>query len=111
MGRNGIKKQFWLKKEEADELAWKAGKACLTEVGLIRMLITGYHPPAVPGDEFYESLNRIVEAAENLKLASEFINDPDAVSTYQDAAMNLKELSLKIQQRFLMGEREKIEWR
>ena len=44
MGRNGIKKQFWLKKEIADELESKAKKACLTETALIRMLSLAYSP-------------------------------------------------------------------
>ena len=111
MGRNGIKKQFWLKKEVADELEWKARKACLTETALIRMLITGYHPPAAPGDEFYESLNRLIEAADNLQRTAEFINDSDAADAYQEAAMELKELNLELQKRYLKAEREKIEWR
>ena len=111
MGRNGIKKQFWLKREVADELAWKAEKACLTETALIRMLITGYHPSAAPGDEFYESLNRLIEAADNLQRTAEFINDPDVANAYQEAAMELKELNLEIQKRYLKAERERIEWR
>lgn len=111
MGRNGIKKQFWLKKEIADELESKAKKACLTETALIRMLITGYHPPAAPGNEFYESLNQLVEAADNLQRTAEFINDPDLANAYQEAAMELKELNLEIQMRYLRAEREKIEWR
>lgn len=111
MGRKGIKKQFWISKELAEELSWKASKACLTESALIRMLITGYHPPAAPGNEFYESLNRLVEAADNLQRTAEFINDPDLANAYQEAAMELKELNLEIQMRYLRAEREKIEWR
>ena len=75
------------------------------------MLITGYHPAAAPGDEFYESLNRLVEAADNLQRTAEFINDPDLANAYQEAAMELKELNLEIQMRYLRAEREKIEWR
>lgn len=111
MGRKGIKKQFWMSKELAEELSWKALKACLTESALIRMLIAGYHPPVAPGDEFYRDLNKVIEAADKLQLTSEFINDPGAVGVLQEAAMDLKELTLEIRKRYLRGEREKIQWR
>ena len=42
--RKGIKKQFWLSKEEADDLRSKAESTCLTEAALFRMLLKGYHP-------------------------------------------------------------------
>lgn len=36
-----IKKQFWLNREEAKDLADKAKRTCLTEAGLLRLLING----------------------------------------------------------------------
>ncbi|MBQ6088747.1 MAG: hypothetical protein IJK95_04230 [Firmicutes bacterium] len=111
MGRNGIKKQFWMSKELTEELSWKASQACLTETALIKKLIQGYHPPQAPGKEFYDALNRVVTSAENLKLQSEFINDPQVGDILQEAAKELKELNLQIKKHYLSAERERIKWR
>ena len=111
MGRKGVKKQFWMTKELAEELSWKASKACLTESTLIRMLIRGYHPPAAPGEEFYKDLNKLIQKADRMQLTSEIINDPDIKTVLTDTAADLKKLSFEIRKRYLRGEREKIEWR
>ena len=111
MGRKGVKKQFWMTKELAEELSWKASKACLTESALIRMLIRGYHPPAAPGEEFYKDLNKLIQKADRMQLTSEIINDPDIKTVLTETAADIKKLSFEIRQRYLRGEREKIEWR
>ena len=49
-----IKKQVWLNRTEARELQKKAKKACLSEAGLVRMLISGYEPRQQPDESFYE---------------------------------------------------------
>lgn len=111
MGRKGIKKQFWLTKEQAEELSWKASKACLTESALIRMLISGYHPPEAPGMEFYEHLNRLAEEADKMQLSSELLKDPEIKEILFKTATDINKLNMEIRRRFLIGEREKIEWR
>ena len=111
MGRKGIKKQFWMSKEQAKDLADKAAKACMPESQLIRFLIAGYHPPEAPGEEFHEDMNRVIEAAEKLQTASERVGDPKAKDALREASMDLKHLTLEIRRRYLTGEREMIRWR
>lgn len=111
MGRKGIKKQFWLTKEQAEELSWKASKACLTESALIRMLISGYHPPEAPGMEFYEHLNMLGEEASKMQLSSELLKNPEIKEILFQTAADINKLNMEIRRRFLTGEREKIEWR
>ena len=41
-------------RKEAQDLAAKAKKACLSEAGLIRLLIRGYEPKEKPDDRFYD---------------------------------------------------------
>ena len=41
MSKRTIKKQFWLSRSEAQDLQKKAKKACLSEAGLIRLLLKG----------------------------------------------------------------------
>ena len=78
-----IKKQVWLNRTEARELQKKAKKACLSEAGLVRMLISGYEPRQQPDESFYElarqlsavgnSLNQIAAKAHSLGYIDEVI--------------------------------------
>ena len=111
MGRKGIKKHFWMSKELAEDLSWKASKACLTESSLIRLLISGYHPSEAPGMEFYEHLNILADEASKMQLTSELLRDPEMKETLIRTAADINELTMEIRRRFLTGEREKIEWR
>ena len=54
MMKRTIKKQVWLNRTEARELQKKAKKACLSEAGLVRMLISGYEPRQQPDESFYD---------------------------------------------------------
>lgn len=110
MGRQGIKKQFWMSSEQAEDLARKAECACLTEAGLIRMLLSGYHPPQAPGDEFYKDLNRLIQTAEKIYLEAERAKDSEARKILSDSSLDLKRLSLEIRRRYLTGEREAVKW-
>ena len=109
--RRTKRREFVMTEKEANELTMKAQKACMSESHLIRLLIAGYHPPEAPGPEFYKSLNELIQKADSMQLTSEIINDPDNKSVMTDAAADLKKLSFEIRQRYLRGEREKIEWR
>ena len=59
-----IKKQMWLSRKEAQLLQKKADKACLSEAGLIRMLVSGYEPRQQPDESFYD-LTRQLSAVGN----------------------------------------------
>ena len=48
MRKRNIQKIVRLNRKEAQELAAKAKKACLSEAGLIRLLIRGYEPKEKP---------------------------------------------------------------
>lgn len=63
-----IKKQFWLTKEEAQNLQKKAKKACLHESTLIRKLIAGYEPKETPKEEFYDVINEIRKISDSIEM-------------------------------------------
>lgn len=110
MGRQGVKKQFWMTSEQAEDLSRKAECACLTEAGLIRMLLNGYHPPQAPGDDFYKELNQLIQTAEKIYLEAEKTKDPEVKKILLDSSLDLKRLSLEIRRRYLTGEREAVKW-
>ena len=61
-----VKKQFWLSRDEAQELQRKAKKACLSEAGLIRLLVKGYEPKEKPDDRFYDVMRELSAIGNNL---------------------------------------------
>lgn len=48
MKRRTVKKQFWFSRDEAQDLAKKAKKTCLTEAAFVRLLVRGYEPKENP---------------------------------------------------------------
>ena len=61
-----IKKQFWLNKQEDNDLKDKAKRTCLTEASLLRLLIRSYHPKEKPDDRFYEAMRQLSGIANNI---------------------------------------------
>lgn len=49
-----VKKQFWLSRDEAQELQKKAKRTCLSEAALFRLLVRGFEPKEKPDDRFYD---------------------------------------------------------
>lgn len=45
-----VKKQFWLSRDEAQELQKKAKRTCLSEAALFRLLVRGFEPKEKPDD-------------------------------------------------------------
>lgn len=61
-----IKKQFWFSRDEAQDLQKKAKKACLSEAGLIRLLLRGYEPREKPDDRFYDVMRELSAIGNNI---------------------------------------------
>lgn len=65
MKRN-IEKHILMNKAEAQDLQKKAKKACLSEAGLIRLLIKGYEPKERPDDRFYDVMRQLSSIGNNI---------------------------------------------
>ena len=61
-----IKKQFWFSRDEAQDLQKKAKKACLSEAGLVRLLLRGYEPREKPDDRFYDVMRELSAIGNNI---------------------------------------------
>ena len=66
MRKRNIKKQFWFSREETQMLQRKAKKACLSEAGLIRLLLKGYEPKEKPDDRFYDVMRELSSIGNNI---------------------------------------------
>lgn len=66
MTKRNIEKHILMNKSEAQELQKKAKKACLSEGGLIRMLIKGYEPKEKPDEKFYDVMRELSAIGNNI---------------------------------------------
>lgn len=66
MKKRNIKKQTWVNEEEAQALAEKAKRCCLTEASLLRMMITDKNIKEQPSKEFFVCLKGLYKLGANI---------------------------------------------
>ena len=66
MRKRNIQKIVRFNRDEAQDLQKKAKKACLSEAGLIRLLIRGYEPREKPDDRFYDAMSELSSIGNNI---------------------------------------------
>ena len=111
--RNGVKKQFWLTEEEAQDLKHKAEITGLTEVAVIRMLLKGYHPKEKPDRYFYDALRQLYYFGNNLDRLLKKANSLGFI----DAPLLRQEIKAwqtfrsDIERKYLEPEKSNIKWK
>lgn len=66
MRKRNIQKIVRFSRDEAQELQKKAKKACLSEAGLIRLLLRGYEPREKPDERFYDVMRELSSIGNNI---------------------------------------------
>lgn len=66
MRKRNIQKIVRFSRDEAQDLQKKAKKACLSEAGLIRLLLRGYEPREKPDERFYDVLRELSSIGNNI---------------------------------------------
>ena len=66
MRKRNIQKIVRFSRDEAQDLQKKAKKACLSEAGLIRLLLRGYEPREKPDERFYDVMRELSSIGNNL---------------------------------------------
>lgn len=66
MRKRNIQKIVRFSRDEAQDLQKKAKKACLSEVGLIRLLLRGYEPREKPDERFYDVMRELSSIGNNI---------------------------------------------
>lgn len=66
MSKRTIEKHILMTRAEAQDLQKKAKKACLSEAGLIRLLLKGYEPREKPDADFYEAMKELSAIGNNI---------------------------------------------
>ena len=66
MRKRNILKIVRFSRDEAQDLQKKAKKACLSEAGLIRLLLRGYEPREKPDERFYDVMRELSSIGSNI---------------------------------------------
>ena len=66
MRKRNIQKIVRLSRDEAQDLQKKAKKTCLSEAGLIRLLLRGYEPREKPDERFYDVMRELSAIGNNI---------------------------------------------
>lgn len=112
MRKRNVDKHIWLSKAEADELRQKADKACLSEAGLVRMLIKGYEPKEKPDERFYEVMRELSAIGNNVNQLAAKAN----ALGFVDVPMLKREtekwnhFQLEVERSFLRPAKSELKW-
>ena len=66
MRKRNIQKIVRFSRDEAQDLQKKAKKACLSEAGLIRLLLRGYEPREKPDERSYDVMRELSSIGNNI---------------------------------------------
>ena len=112
MRKRNVDKHIWFSRAEAQELQRKAKKACLSEAGLIRLLIKGYEPKEKPDDRFYDVMRELSSIGNNInQLAAKantlgFIDAP----MLKNEAAKWNKFQSEIERTYLRPNQSEMKW-
>ena len=112
MMKRTIKKQFWFSREEAQSLQKKAKKACLSEAGVIRMLLKGYEPKEKPDDRFYDVMREMSAIGNNLNQLAAKANTLGFIDAPQLKKETEKwnKFQSAVEREFLKPDKSELKW-
>lgn len=112
MRKRNIQKIVRFNRKEAQDLEKKAKKACMTEAGLIRLLIRGYEPREKPDDRFYDVMRELSSIGNNInQLAAKantlgFIDAP----MLKSEADKWNKFQSQVEREFLRPDKSDVKW-
>ena len=112
MRKRNIDKRVWLSRAEAQDLHKKAKKACMSEAGLIRLLIKGYEPREKPDEQFYDVMRELSAIGNNINQLSVKANTLGFVDApmLQREAERWHKFQADIERKFLRPEKSELRW-
>ena len=112
MRKKNIDKHIWFSRAEAQELQRKAKKACLSEAGLIRLLIKGYEPKEKPDDRFYDVMRELSAIGNNINQLAAKANTLGFVDAplLKSEAEKWNKFQSEIERRYLRPEKSNMKW-
>ena len=107
MQKRTIKKQTWMNKPEAQSLKRKAKSAGMTEAALMRSLVSGYEPKALPDDSFHDFMRQIAALGNSMNQIARKANALGLLDApyYKQQAEQLAKFELEVYERFMLPDK------
>ena len=107
-----VKKQFWLSRDEAQELQRKAKRTCLSEAALFRLLVRGFEPKEKPDDRFYDVMRQLSAIGNNLHQITVKANALGFIDTQKlnSELDRLHKFQADVERQFLRPEKSDLKW-
>lgn len=112
MRKRNIQKIVRFSREEAQDLQKKAKKACLSEAGLIRLLLRGYEPREKPDERFYDVMRELSSIGNNinqLEVKANALGFVDAPQLKKEAERWHK-FQADIERTYLRPDKSEMKW-
>lgn len=112
MRKRNIQKIIRFNRDEARDLEKKAKKTCLSEAGLIRLLVKGYEPKEKPDERFYDVMRELSAIGNNInQLAAKantlgFIDAP----MLKNEAEKWNKFQSDVERNFLRPDKSGLKW-
>ena len=112
MRKRNIQKIVRFSRDEAQDLQKKAKKACLSEAGLIRLLLRGYEPREKPDERFYDVMRELSSIGNNinqLAVKANALGFVDAPQLKKEAELWHK-FQADIERTYLRPDKSEMKW-
>ena len=112
MRKRNVDKHIWFSRAEAQELQRKAKKACLSEAGLIRLLIKGYEPKEKPDDRFYDVMRELSAIGNNINQLAAKANTLGFIDTpmLKNEAEKWNKFQAEVERHYLRPDKSGMKW-
>lgn len=112
MRKRNIQKIVRFSRDEAQDLQKKAKKACLSEAGLIRLLLRGYEPREKPDERFYDVMRELSSIGNNIKQLAVKANTLGFVDAPQlkKEAERWHKFQADIERTYLRPDKSEMKW-
>lgn len=112
MRKRNIQKIVRFSRDEAQDLQKKAKKACLSEAGLIRLLLRGYEPREKPDERFYDVMRELPSIGNNINQLAVKANTLGFVDAPQlkKEAERWHKFQADIERTYLRPDKSEMKW-
>lgn len=112
MRKRNIQKIVRFSRDEAQDLQKKAKKACVSEAGLIRLLLRGYEPREKPDERFYDVMRELSSIGNNINQLAVKANTLGFVDAPQlkKEAERWHKFQADIERTYLRPDKSEMKW-
>ena len=112
MRKRNIQKIIRFNRAEAQDLQRKAKKACLSEAGLVRLLLKGYEPKQQPDERFYDAMRELRYISSNLNQLVAKANTLGFVDVpmLKEEVKRWNKFQVDMERKFLRPDKSNMKW-